>query len=351
VDTRKVTTALTRPGGRARTRLVLAACALATALAGGGVDPAAGGTSASKPTLLPQLVVLPSRDIYVGTSTTTPVMLPSNEVLYGCDPHETEAAIAASPSGTLTEWPLRCLRFDTMVVNIGTGRLELRYAGTGAVQKENATQRLYRRDDSFVDRRAGYFFFDPAHQHFHYANFAWAALWRSNSHGRRLGTSPVRTGRKDGFCLEDMGPFTNDAVKQRYTYPTACYPTAQSDGSLTQVNGISPGNYDTYDETLPNQSIVVNGVADGYYLLQITIDPQHTLLLDKKSRLTTSQLIRLCGATADLVGVTDNCAHKSASSAAPPSNADGLLAQHWRQACLTGWCPGTATLGFGPPRP
>jgi hypothetical protein len=327
--------------------MVLAACLIATALVGGSVDPAAGSAAAP---LLPRLAVLPSRDIYVGTSTTTPKPLPDKEILYGCEPHETEAALAASPSGAASAESLRCLRFDTMVVNIGAGALELRYAGTGAVQKENATQRMYRHDGTFVDRKAGYFFFDPAHQHFHYANFAWAALWRSNVHGRRLGTAPVRTGRKDGFCLEDMGAYTNDAAAQVYEPPDACYPTAQPDGSLTQVNGISPGNYDTYDETLPNQSIVINGVADGYYLLQITVDPQHTLLLDKRSRLTTSQLIRLCGTTADIVGVTNNCAHPATGSAVAPSNADGLLAQHWRQACLTGWCPSNIALWGEPAR-
>jgi hypothetical protein len=329
-----------------RQRVVLAACVVAAALAGGSVDPAAGKTT-THPTLLPKLVVLPTRDVFVGTSETLPTMLPSNEILYGCEPHETQAALAASPASTLTDWPMRCLRFDTMVVNVGAGRLELRYAGNGAVQKENATQRLYRRDDTFVDRSAGYFFFDAAHQHFHYANFAWASLWQSNARGRRLGKAPLRTSRKDGFCLEDMGPYTNTADDARYKFPDACYPAKQPDGSITQVNGISPGNYDTYDETLPNQSIVINGVPDGYYLLQITVDPEHTLLVDSHSRMSTSQLIRLCGDAADIVGVTHNCGRGAPSPLSPPANPDGLLGQHWRQACFSGWCPSTPVLGAG----
>lgn len=337
-------------GVSVRTRLMLTVCAVATALVGGGLDPAV-GSGRTHPPLLPKLVVLPTRDLFVGTSSTPPTMLANNEILYGCEPHETAAALAAAPGGTVTDWPMRCLRFDTMVVNIGTGRLELRYGGSGAVAQQKATQRMYRPDDSYVDRSAGYFFFDPAHQHFHYANFALASLWRSDVHGRRLGKAPLRTGRKDGFCLEDMGSYTNTAAAKRYTYPSACYPTYQSDGSVTQVNGISPGNYDTYDESLPNQSIVINGVPDGYYLLQIRVDPEHTLLVDKHSRLTTSQLIRLCGTTADLVGVTDNCAHKAPGPLSSPSNADGLLGQRWRQACASGWCPSTAELGFEPPRP
>lgn len=330
-----------------RSRLLLAVCVVATALVGSAVDPAA-GSARSHQTVLPRLVVLPTRDLYVGTSSTTPQMLPNNEILYGCEPHEVTAAIEASPSSAASAPSMRCLRFATMVVNVGSGRLELRYSGGGAVQQEKAIQRVYRADGTYADRQAGYFFFDPAHQHFHYANFAWASLWRATSRGKRIGKAAVRTGHKDGFCLEDMGPYTNDAATARYLAPQACYPTPQSDGSITQVNGISPGNYDTYDETLPNQSIVVNGVPDGYYLLQITVDPGHTLAVDPHSKLTVTELVRLCGTAADVVGVTDYCAHPLPSRS-PVSNADGLLAQRWRQECRSGWCPSTAALGYGLP--
>ena len=47
---------------------------------------------------------------------------------------------------------------------------------------------------------------------------------------------------------------------------------------------------------------------------------------------------------ADFVGVTDKCAHKSSAA-----DADGLLGEHWREACLTGWCPSVIALGYGRP--
>ena len=50
-------------------------------------------------------------------------------------------------------------------------------------------------------------YFDPAHQHFHYANFEMGALWRATGGGRRLGTRPIATSHKDGFCLEDLGSY------------------------------------------------------------------------------------------------------------------------------------------------
>src|SRR5207302_2196299 len=148
-----------------RRRLALTVCVVATALVGSAVDPAAGSSRAAHKTVLPQLVVLPTRDLYVGTSMTEPKPLPNQEILYGCEPHEVAAALQSSPSSTAATWPMRCLRFDTMVVNLGVGRLELRYDGSGVVHQENATQRVYRADDTYVDRQAGYFFFDPAHQH------------------------------------------------------------------------------------------------------------------------------------------------------------------------------------------
>lgn len=257
----------------------------------------------------------------VGTATTQPQVLSDNEVLYGCDPYELSAGAR------------RCLRFDTAVVNTGVGALELRYAGTGLVESLRAVQRINRSDGSYVDRSAGSFYFDPAHQHFHYRDFALSSLWRSDADGKRLGPRPVAQGHKDGFCLEDLDAYSAAASSAVYTYPTACYPIARPDGSIVQVNGISPGWLDVYDEALTNQSIEISGVPDGYYLLQITVDPNHTLMLDPRSRLSSWERIRLCGGQVDLVGRTHHC-----ESAAGRATTDQLLGQRWRADCAGGWC-------------
>jgi hypothetical protein len=279
-------------------------------------------TASSRPVdRLPQLLVLPSPDVMIGTSTTQPQMLPDQEVLYGCDPYEVSGGAQ------------RCLRFDTLVVNAGVGALELRYDGSGVVQSLHAVQRIYRSDGSYVDRTAGSFYFDPAHQHFHYRDFSLSSLWRSDASGKRLGTRPVAQGRKDGFCLEDLDAYAATAPSAVYTYPTACYPIVRSDGSIRQINGISPGWLDVYDETLTNQSIEITGVADGYYLLQITVDPDRTMKLDPHSRLSVYERIRICGDQVDVV----NRSHHCDSASAKPAR-DSLLGQHWRTACATGWC-------------
>jgi hypothetical protein len=307
--------------GVRRVACLLAGSALVVATSG-----SAGSTAAGKPAAkLPLLVVLPSPDLHVGLSTDAPRMLSGQEVLYGCDPYE-----------TVQEQARRCLRFDTLVTNLGQGPLELRYDGKGVAGAMRARQRVFRADGSYVDRAAGSFSFDPAHGHFHYATFALASLWRSDTRSHRLGTKPVAQGHKDGFCLEDLDAYTSSAGPATYTFPAACYPMVQPDGSLTQVNGISPGWLDVYDETLTNQSIEITGVADGYYLLQITVDPLHTLLVDPRSHPTSWQLIRLCGTNADIVGRTTTCGTASPHRSTPTTDRTG---QQWREVCPSRWCP------------
>src|SRR5438067_1748162 len=71
--------------------------------------------AASPVKLLPNLVVLPTRSLVLGTATDQPVPDPDNRrVIYGCDPAEVSQ-----------EGARRCLRFDTIVANFGRGPLEL----------------------------------------------------------------------------------------------------------------------------------------------------------------------------------------------------------------------------------
>jgi hypothetical protein len=303
---------------------LVAAFALLTGL----VVAVPGSAARPAPVELPLLVVLRTPDLSIGTADSPPTLV-GNEVLFGCDPYE-----------QAEQQRRRCLRFDTIVANLGTGALELRYDGRQMSDRIRAVQRIYRRNGAHVDRPAGFFYWDTAHGHFHYADFAVASLWRATRDGRRLGSRPVRQGRKDGFCLEDLGAYSARAAPQQYEFPEACYPTVQPDGSLTQVNGISAGWLDAYDETLTNQSIEVTGMHDGYYLLQIAVDPHRTLRVDPRSRRSSWQLIRLCGDQADLVGRTRHCSDRSTA---------GLRSGHlaWRALCLDGPCPLVRTTPWG----
>jgi hypothetical protein len=203
---------------------------------------------------------------------------------------------------------VECLRFDTIIGNFGKGALELHYRTDRFATDPEVIQRVYRSNGSHVDRRAGTYEFEASHGHFHYAGMAQGLLWRSNSAGARLGLKPVATGEKDGFCMEDMqkvwvrGPKT-----PRYQWPDACYPMDTSNGGLDEVNGLSVGWEDVYNLWVPHQYIEVSDVRDGYYLLEIRLDPMRRLAETTRADDTVWQRIRLCGDKVDLIGSTNRC--------------------------------------------
>lgn len=246
--------------------------------------------------LLPDLVALPTVSLYVG-GVQDFYVTNDKEVVYGCQPHE-----VANDKPT----PSRCLRFDTRVANLGAGALELHFHADEIATSRGVTQRLYAKDGSYRDVPAGSYEYDPTHQHFHYYDFAVASLWRSDARARRLDKQPLRTGHKAGFCLEDVYPYRT-GPQQKYTGKQSCYPTAVDGTQVSQVNGVSVNWVDVYDLSIPHQYIEVSGVADGYYLLQIAIDPLRRLRETTTKDNVVWQLIRLCAGHADIVGRTHAC--------------------------------------------
>ncbi len=171
-----------------------------------------------------------------------------------------------------------CLRFDQVIANTGEAAAELRFPLPldGFVDSGTAIQRVYRSDGSYFDRDAGEFEFHDIHQHFHYSSFAGATLWVSNAQGDRLGSAPIRDGRKVSFCMVDVeidelevkgdGPRT-------YNAPDCLFPTQFDEEHGYIVQGISNGWNDIYEWYLPDQYIEVTGVPDGYYRLENCADP------------------------------------------------------------------------------
>jgi hypothetical protein len=278
-----------RVGGVPRWSVGLAALALAAAPATAGAKPRE---------LLPNLVALPSGSLYVGGPSTYYLDARNGGAVWGC--HASEVA-------NDTPTPARCLRFATSVANLGTGPLEVRYRADEIATTRGVVQRVYRADGTYQDSGAGTYVADPAHAHFHYTDFAVAALWRSDARGRRLGATALRTGRKAGFCLQDVYQY-RDGVDRTYTGTESCYPTAvAADGSVAQVNGVSAGWVDVYELALPHQYVEISGVPDGYYLLQISVDPARHLRETSTRDNVVWQRIRLCGETVDIVGRTAFC--------------------------------------------
>jgi hypothetical protein len=258
-----------------------------------------GAAVAAQPrALLPNLVPLRTKAVYVGGAETVRTG-PAGEVVPGCHPTE-----VASDSPT----PMRCLRFETHAANAGAGALELHHHTNEIAPTRSVVQRVYYSDGTYRDRPAGTYELHAAHAHFHYTDFAVTSLWRSTARGRRLDSAPVRQGRKAGFCLQDVYAYKQAKPARYGVSPTSCYPAdVSASGEVSQISGISPGWVDLYDLTLPHQYVEITGVPDGYYLLQIELDPAHRLRESSTKDNSVWQLIRLCGDQADIVGSTGNC--------------------------------------------
>jgi hypothetical protein len=269
--------------------------ALVAVLAFGAAPPGAG--AAAPRDLLPNLVPLASAGFLLAGPGTA-YRNSAGEVVWGCHPSE---VANDTPS------PRRCLRFETRAANLGAGPFELHYRADEIATTRGVTQRVYASDGTYRDTAAGTYVLDPTHAHFHLTDFAVASLWRSTAGGARVGPAPLRTGRKAGFCLQDVYPYTSAAPAAVYTGPTSCYPTRVSGGTLAQVNGVSAGWVDVYDLSIPHQYIEVSGVPDGYYLLQISLDPAHRIRQSTRADDTVWQRIRLCGDRVDIVGRTSGC--------------------------------------------
>lgn len=257
----------------------------------------------SKPVreLRPDLVSRPVTDAHIKTSAYL-FHLPVPSMPNGCYAEEMAEQGAR-----------RCLRFNQTIGNVGDGPFELRYRMDGVATTQALKQRIFRSDGTFKDRFADTYIFHATHAHFHYANFAQSHLWRADAKGRRLDAKPLRTGKKNGFCMidvENIGFGRTDDASRTYFPPVSCMtPTSVDDnsGEASMVSGISSGWADIYTWYLADQFIEISGVPDGYYLIQTVADPGSTVVEEKESNNTNWSLVRLCGDNVEVVGKTKAC--------------------------------------------
>ena len=247
--------------------------------------------------LLPDLVALPPRHATFSTGTylvSDPAVLPTS-----CYPEE-----------VIEKREQRCLRFDQILGNVGSGPFELRYDTTGLGTDQHLFQRVYRSDGSWFERPAGSYEFHATHAHFHYRNFAVSELWASDERGRRLGDGPVRNGHKNGFCVIDIENIwfgRHGDAPRTYYFPQCQAPTETGTSGPVLRQGMSVGWADIYNWFLPGQYIEVSGLPDGYYLLDTFADADGLVLEVNETNNVTTALIRICGDSADIVGEGTSC--------------------------------------------
>src|SRR5436190_9041682 len=163
----------------------------------------------------------------------------------------------------------KLLRFSNGIVNLGEGPLELNPVNNPVTGTTDAYQRLYSHDTNGVwapvaTNYVGQFVFHPAHNHWHFENFAGYELHDVAANGA-VGRNVFASASKVSFCLVDDLLFD---------------PVLQHKGSQTYTNcsrytpqGISPGWVDVYLWSLPDQDLDISGLPDGDYWLVSTADP------------------------------------------------------------------------------
>jgi Lysyl oxidase len=176
--------------------------------------------------------------------------------------------------------PEYVLRLTNAVWNAGEGPLEVYGAPDPADGRTHAWQRIYESPAGFRDEYVGEFVWHPAHQHFHFENFARYELWSRAELELALQTgfargSPQQVSPKVSFCLEDSDHVDPARGPGARVYAT-CNPSLQ---------GISVGWADIYPYYLPEQWIQLGAepLRDGSYAVRSVVDPNN-LLFESEGR-------------------------------------------------------------------
>ena len=178
----------------------------------------------------------------------------------------------------------RLLRYSTTIVNIGSGRFEVRgqRASTGDPGM-TLVQRIYNDAGGWrdVSTPGGMVLGGDGHNHWHVRDLQKQELFRL-ADGANVGRSDKR-----GFCFWDN-------VRYRLSLPGApqspVYQEAGCGGasSLQAAMGLSIGWGDIYPASLPDQNVNITGLADGRYRLVVTADPFNWFAETNEANNTTS---------------------------------------------------------------
>lgn len=206
------------------------------------------------------------------------------------------------------------LRFSTTSWNKGTGPLQLE-AGTvdTGSGKQQVYQRIFNNDGTSSLFFAGWFQWHPAHNHFHFDDYAIYELQPVDAPGGSL-----RTGQKTTFCVMDT-------TKVDGSLPGAPASAGYSTCG-NQIQGMSVGWGDTYGASLAGQEIDFTDNADGIYQLKIIIDPNKNIVESDENdnescallsitKPSTVRVLDSSGSCSTVASITPNTAPRGTSVA------------------------------------
>jgi hypothetical protein len=168
----------------------------------------------------------------------------------------------------------RLLKFSNKISNLGNGRFELAPSHDANTGLTTAYQRVWTHDadgDWYMQTEfpVGSFEYHPAHNHWHFGDFARYEL-RSVAPGGGIGRLVAATSDKISFCMVDtLGANLNLEHAPQFRVYQSCNPDS--------IQGISVGWSDIYGSNLPGQSIDITYVQTGWYWLVATADPDNVI--------------------------------------------------------------------------
>jgi hypothetical protein len=155
----------------------------------------------------------------------------------------------------------RQLRFDTIIVNVGSGRFEAHGMRPNTSTSMTVTQRIYNDAGGYLDRAttAQMYYAGDGHDHWHLRDLESYELIRLDN------GSKVGTGAKQGFCFFDNYLF--GSTQEAY------YRGCGNDPDALQVRmGLSRGWGDRYVAGTVGQYIDITSLTSGRYKLRATAD-------------------------------------------------------------------------------
>ena len=161
----------------------------------------------------------------------------------------------------------RCLRFTSVVKNVGIGSLHMRLGE----QDNTVFQSIFRADGSKRTRRAGTYELHAGHEHFHLVDFTLFSLQQVDPQSGAPLSDQVRGTHKTGFCLIDgllLAWGRRDTGARTYAWPC----TGRTEDKSESM-GLSAGWGDVYIWSLPDQYVDLTNAEDGVYRLTTTLDP------------------------------------------------------------------------------
>ena len=213
------------------------------------------------------------------------------------------------------------LLFSARTWNAGLGPLEL-VAGETGEDRQNIYQRIYLDSGSYYDRHAGTFIWHPAHNHFHFENYASYLLQPVSAPG-----ASARTSSKTTFCVMDTDK-VNDSLPG--VPSLAVY---SSCGNVKQ--GMSVGWADTYGWNLPGQSIDLTGWTDGDYKLTISADPKNQLAETNESDNVSCSVVRIRLSARTATPVSGATCDGATNPPAPPVTVTGITPNYGSVGTIT----------------